>query len=299
MTRQTIKGARALVTGATGGIGQAIARALHAEGAELVLSGRRTEVLEPLAKELGATVIAADLANLDDVGRLLKESGAIDILVANAALPASGALLEYTHEEILRNVSVNLTVPILMARDTAEAMAGRGHGQIVMIGSVSGKTASSQSSMYNATKFGLRGFSLALRQDLADQGVGVSLVEPGFVRDAGMFVEAQGKLPKGVRTVTPEQVAKKVIKRSSAIVPRSWSHRSSCEAVQPSVRSSRRCRPSFRRPAVARPSSSRWSETSAPSAEPQSSGRKRRSPTSPSACRNASVSAAIHHSMTS
>lgn len=211
MTRQTIKGARALVTGATGGLGQAIARALHAEGAELVLSGRRTEVLEPLAKELCATVIAADLANLDDVSRLLKESGAIDILVANAALPASGALLEYTHEEILRNVSVNLTVPILMARDTAEAMVGRGHGQIVMIGSVSGKTASAGSSMYNATKFGLRGFSLALRQDLAGQGVGVSLVEPGFVRDAGMFVEAQGKLPKGVRTVTPEQVAKKVV----------------------------------------------------------------------------------------
>ena len=212
MTRQTIKGARALVTGATGGIGQAIARSLHTQGAELVLSGRRTEVLEPLARELGATVIAADLADLDDVARLLEEAGPIDILVANAALPASGALLEYTHEEILRNVSVNLTVPILMARDMAESMVDRGHGQIVMIGSVSGKTASAQASMYNATKFGLRGFSLALRQDLAGRGVGVSLVEPGFVRDAGMFVEAGGKLPRGVRTVTPEQVAKKVVK---------------------------------------------------------------------------------------
>ncbi|GAA3514856.1 SDR family NAD(P)-dependent oxidoreductase [Aeromicrobium panaciterrae] len=212
MTRQNIKGARALVTGATGGIGQAIARALHAQGAELVLSGRRTDILEPLAKELGAQVIVADLADLDDVARLLRESGSLDILIANAALPASGALLEYTHEEILRNVSVNLTVPILMARDTAEAMVGRGHGQIVMIGSMSGRTASASASMYNATKFGLRGFSLALRQDLAGHGVGVSLVEPGFIRDAGMFVEAGGKLPRGVRTSTPQQVAKGVVK---------------------------------------------------------------------------------------
>jgi short-subunit dehydrogenase len=212
MSRLKIKGSRALVTGATGGIGQAIARALAAEGADLVLSGRRVEVLEPLAKELGAQVVAADLSDLADVARLLTEAGPLDILVANAALPASGDLLEYSHEQILRNVSVNLTVPILMARDTAEAMIGRGHGQIVMIGSMSGKTASAQASMYNATKFGLRGFSLALRQDLAGKGVGVSIVEPGFVRDAGMFVEAEGKLPKGVRTVTPEQVARKVVK---------------------------------------------------------------------------------------
>ncbi|MDR7086126.1 short-subunit dehydrogenase [Aeromicrobium panaciterrae] len=212
MTRQTIKGARALVTGATGGIGQEIARALHAEGAELVLSGRRAEILEPLAKELGAQVVIADLADLDDVARLLKEAGPLDILVANAALPASGLLLEYTQEQILRNVSVNLTVPILMARESAAGMSERGHGHIVLIGSVAGKAASAGASMYNATKFGLRGFSLALREDLASANVGVSIVEPGFVREAGMFIEADGKLPPGVRTVSPQQVAKKVVK---------------------------------------------------------------------------------------
>ncbi len=211
MTHQTIKGARALVTGATGGIGQEIARALRAEGAELVLSGRRTEILEPLAEELGATVVAADLADLADVKRLLQEAGPIDILVANAALPASGLLLEYTEEQILRNVSVNLTVPILMARDSAAGMTERGHGHIVLVGSVAGKAASAGASMYNATKFGLRGFGLALREDLAPAGVGVSIVEPGFVRDAGMFVEADGKLPRGVRMVSPQQVAKKVV----------------------------------------------------------------------------------------
>ena len=212
MTRQTIKGARALVTGATGGIGQEIARALHAEGAELVLSGRRAEILEPLATELGAQVILADLADLGDVARLLKETGPLDILVANAALPASGLLQEYTQEQILRNVSVNLTVPILMSQDSAAGMVQRGHGHIVLIGSVAGKAAAAGASMYNATKFGLRGFALALREDLAAEKVGVSIVEPGFVRDAGMFVEADGKLPPGVRTVSPQQVAKKVVK---------------------------------------------------------------------------------------
>ncbi|MEO6605787.1 MAG: SDR family NAD(P)-dependent oxidoreductase [Aeromicrobium sp.] len=211
MTRQTIKGARALVTGATGGIGQEIARALHAEGAELVLSGRRKEILEPLAKELGAKVVLADLANLDDVARLLAEAGPIDILVANAALPASGLLLEYNQEQILRNVSVNLSVPILMAHDSAKGMVERGHGHIILIGSVAGKAASAGASMYNATKFGLRGFALALREDLAAHKVGVSIVEPGFVRNAGMFIEADGKLPPGVRTVSPQQVAKKVV----------------------------------------------------------------------------------------
>lgn len=212
MTRQTIRGARALVTGATGGIGKEIARALHAEGAELVLSGRRTEILEPLAKELGAQVIVADLADLDDVARLLEEAAPLDILVANAALPASGLLQEYTQEQILRNVSVNLTVPILMAQHSSAGMAVRGHGHIILIGSVAGKAAAAGASMYNATKFGLRGFALALREDLAHDGVGVSIIEPGFVRDAGMFVEADGKLPPGVRTVTPGQVAAKVVK---------------------------------------------------------------------------------------
>jgi short-subunit dehydrogenase len=207
-----IRGLRALVTGATGGIGQAIARALAAEGAELVLTGRRLDVLEPLAAELGATVVAADLSDLGEVARLLSEAGDVDILVANAALPGSGNVLDYTHEQILRSITVNLEAPILMARDSAEAMVARGRGHIVMIGSVSGKIASADASLYNATKFGLRGFSLGFRQDLAPHGVGLSLVEPGFVRDAGMFVESGGTLPKGLRTVTPEAVARKVIK---------------------------------------------------------------------------------------
>ena len=206
-----IRGSRALVTGASGGIGQAIARALAAEGVELVLSGRRLDVLEPLAAELGATVVAADLSDLDQVGQLMEQAGEIDILVANAALPASGALLEYSRGQILRNLAVNIEAPILMARNAGEAMVARGRGHIVMIGSVAGKVASGNAAMYNATKFGLRGFALGFRQDLAPLGVGMSLVEPGFVRDAGMFAESGGQLPAGVRTVSPDDVATKVV----------------------------------------------------------------------------------------
>jgi len=90
-------------------------------------------------------------------------------------------------------------------------MTARKRGRIVMIGSVSGIAPSVASSLYNAAKFGIRGFTLGFRQDLEGTGVGISLVEPGFVRDAGMFVESGGKLPKGVRTVSPEDVARAVV----------------------------------------------------------------------------------------
>lgn len=204
----SLRAARVLLTGATGGIGHAIARALSAEGAHLTLSGRRTDVLAPLAAELGAASVAADLAVPADVDRLLDEAGRVDVLVANAALPGAGALLEIDEDQIDRNLAVNLRAPIVMARRVAGPMVERGSGHIVLIGSLSGLTASPATSMYSATKFGLRGFALGFRQDLHGTGVGVSHVLPGFVRDAGMFVESGMQLPKGVRTVSPEDVAR-------------------------------------------------------------------------------------------
>lgn len=207
-----LRGARALLTGATGGLGHAIARALHRRGAELVLTGRRTDVLEPLAAELGATSIAADLADATEVDRLLAEAGTVDVLVANAALPASGPLLEYSAEQVRRALAVNLEAPILLSRAVAAPMVERGRGHVVLVGSVAGIAASAKTPLYNATKFGLRGFALGFRGDLRGTGVGVSIVEPGFVRDAGMFVEGGGELPRGVRTVSPEDVAVGVLR---------------------------------------------------------------------------------------
>jgi short-subunit dehydrogenase len=201
-----------LVTGATGGIGQAIARALAARGATLTLSGRRADVLESLAAEVGGVAIACDLSRREDVDRLLDQTPAVDVLVANAALPASGILTELTQEQIDRMLEVNLRAPIALARALAPGMIERGRGHMVFVSSLSGKAASPASSIYSATKFGLRGFALAAREDLQHHGIGVSVVLPGFIRDAGMFAEAAIELPRGVGTRSPEDVAAGVIR---------------------------------------------------------------------------------------
>lgn len=201
-----------LLTGASGGIGHAIARALAARGAQLVLTGRRADVLEPLAKEVGGRALALDLADRDAVPRLVEEAGDVEILIANAALPASGTLDDYSLEQIDRALEVNLRAPIALAKLLSEPMARRGHGHLVFISSLSGKAAAPGSSLYSATKFGLRGFALGLREDMRDPGVGVSTVFPGFIRDAGMFAEAGVKLPRGVKTRSPEDVAAGVVR---------------------------------------------------------------------------------------
>ncbi|MGM1060998.1 SDR family NAD(P)-dependent oxidoreductase [Saccharothrix sp. Mg75] len=206
-----VRGMTALVTGASGGLGQAIARRLADEGATLVLTGRRVAELERVADATGARVVVADLADPADVTRLAEEAGEVDVLVANAALPANGPVLDFTPEQVKRALAVNLEAPITLTHALVPGMVARGHGHVVHIGSLAGKVASAYSALYNASKFGLRGFSLGLREDLRGTGVGVSVVEPGVVRDAGMFVEAGGVAPKGVRTVSPEQVADAVL----------------------------------------------------------------------------------------
>lgn len=206
-----LRGSRALVTGATGGIGHAIARALASRGAGLVLTGRRTDVLEPLAAETGGTALASDLSDRAAVDRLLDDAGDVDVLIANAALPGSGPLLEYEPEQIDRALDVNLRAPIMLARALVPRLLERGRGHLVFVSSLSGKAISPGASIYCATKFGMRGFALALREDLVGTGVGVSVVYPGFISDAGMFAESGTELPPFVGTRTPEQVADGVI----------------------------------------------------------------------------------------
>jgi short-subunit dehydrogenase len=199
------------VTGATGGIGQAIARAFASRGAALVLTGRRGEVLAPLAAETGGRALACDLASRPEVVRLIEDAGEVDVLVANAALPASGSLLAYDEDAVDRALEVNLRAPIALARAFAPGMVERGRGHLVFIASLQGRAATPNSSLYVATKFGLRGLALALREDLRTAGVGVSVVMPGFIRGAGMFADSGVRLPFGVGTRTPEQVAAAVI----------------------------------------------------------------------------------------
>jgi uncharacterized protein len=202
----------ALITGANGGIGCAIARALRHSGVNLVLSGRRPETLTDICAETKARTVIADLQNRDDVRKLMADAGDIDVLILNAALPASGPLLEFSEDQICRAMDVNLTVPILMARDYAEKMVARGRGHIVFISSISGKVAARGTSIYSATKFGMRGFAMGLREDLHGTGVGVSTIFPGFIRDAGMFHNTGVKLPAGAGTRTPEDVANAVLR---------------------------------------------------------------------------------------
>jgi short-subunit dehydrogenase len=211
-----LRGSSVLLTGATGGIGHAIARDLHGAGASLILTGRRTDVLEPLAAEVGGKATAVDLADRAAVDRLIEQAADVDVLVANAAVPASGDALAFSVEQIDRALEVNLRAPVILSRVLGERMAARGRGHIVLISSLSGKSGQAQSAIYSATKFGLRGFGQGLRGDLAPRGVGVSVVFPGFIRDAGMFHDSGAKLPKGVGTSTPEQVAAAVVRAITA-----------------------------------------------------------------------------------
>jgi short-subunit dehydrogenase len=213
-----IVGRTALLTGATGGLGRAIARGLAGAGATLVLSGRREEDLLALAESLPGDdhrVAVADLAEDGEAERLAAAAAGVDILVANAGLPGAGWLAEFSAEEVKRALRVNLEAPMLLARALFPEMLERGSGHLVFVSSLSGKSASPRTSVYNATKFGLRGFALGLRTDLGPRGIGVSLVSPGFVRDAGMFADAGSKTPPLMGTTTPEAVADAV---RSAIV---------------------------------------------------------------------------------
>jgi short-subunit dehydrogenase len=210
-----LAGRSALLTGATGGLGRAIAAALAGRGAKLVLSGRKAEALETLAAELPGgehRVLPADLAEPGAAERLAVDAGEVDILVANAGLPGAGLLTDFSPAQVMRALRVNLEAPMLMARALYPAMLERGSGHLVFVSSLSGKAASPRTSIYNATKFGLRGFAFGLRTDLGPKGIGVSVVSPGFVRDAGMFADAGAKPPPGMGTTTPQRVGAATVK---------------------------------------------------------------------------------------
>jgi short-subunit dehydrogenase len=210
-----LAGRTALLTGATGGLGRAIAKALAGRGATLVLSGRKGDALETLAAELpgeGHRALPSDLAEPGAAEKLAAEAGEVDVLIANAGLPGTGWLTDFTPEQVARALRVNLEAPMLMAQALFPSMIERGSGHLVFISSLSGKAASPRSAIYNATKFGLRGFALGLRTDLGPRGVGVSLVSPGFIREAGMFADSGAKPPPGMGTGTPQQVGAAVVK---------------------------------------------------------------------------------------
>lgn len=200
-----ISGSRVLLTGATGGLGRAIAKALDERGAHLLLTGREQNALEALAAELrSAEALAADLADRADVAALPGRAGQVDILVHNAGLPGSGRLDSFTPEEIDRVLDVNLRAGIMLTHALLPPMTARRHGHLVYMSSMAGKVPLVHASLYSATKFGLRGFAGALRDDLHRTGVGVSVVFPGPIAEAGLQADS------GVATPNPKRYPRDV-----------------------------------------------------------------------------------------
>lgn len=203
-----ITGARIAVTGAAGGLGATMVRVLADRGAHLVLTGRNEAALDALAAEVGAQVVVADLCDRTQVEHLASVVRTMDVLVLNAGVGNDTAVPDVTPADIDSVIDTNLRAPIQLAMPFVQHhVATRTPGSLVMIGSVAGVSTTPESRMYNATKFGLRGFALSLRQDLHDSPVAVTHVLPGFIRDAGMFVDAGTELPPGVRTRSPTDVA--------------------------------------------------------------------------------------------
>jgi len=189
--------------------------ALADRGAKLILSSRKTEELVKLARSLpggGHTTLTADLADERAALALLEQVGDIDVLVANAALPASGRLEGFSQDEIGRALRVNLESPVRMTRELLPHWQERGSGHFVFISSISGFASTPRASLYAATKFGLRGFALNLREDLRGSGVGVSVITPGAIREAGMFADSGAAPPPGIGTGTPQQVGNAVVR---------------------------------------------------------------------------------------
>ena len=209
-----LAGKTILLTGATGGLGRAIAAALASKGASLVLSSRKADELAALAESLpgdGHRHHVSDLAAEGAGAELVAAAGEIDGIVANAGIGANGKIDGYSAEQVETLVRVNLEAPIQMARVVAPSLRERGAGHIVFISSLAGKAATPRHALYAATKAGLRAFSLALRGDLARDGVGVSVVCPGFIREAGMFADSGDEPPMNLGTSSPQEVADAVV----------------------------------------------------------------------------------------
>jgi len=185
-----LEGKRALVTGATGGIGGAIATQLHGQGATVTLSGTREEKLQALAQKLGERVHVApcNLSDLDAVDELPKTAsaamGGLDILVANAGVTRDTLLLMLKPDAWDEVIKINLTAYYRLARASLRGMTKQRHGRIIGITSVVGVTGNAGQANYAASKAGMIGFSKSLAQEVASRNVTVNCIAPGFIETA-------------------------------------------------------------------------------------------------------------------
>ena len=181
-----LQGRTALVTGATGGIGGAIARALHAQGARLALSGTRPEALETLAAELGdCHALPCDLGDRPQLEMLVGQAesalGSLDILVNNAGITRDGLAVRMKDEDWDRVLSINLTSSFVLVRAALKGMMKRRYGRIIGITSIVGVTGNPGQTNYCAAKAGMIGMSKALAAEVASRGITVNCIAPGFI----------------------------------------------------------------------------------------------------------------------
>jgi 3-oxoacyl-[acyl-carrier protein] reductase len=218
-----LSGKAALVTGASGGIGGAVARALHAQGAIVCLSGTRSEALEQLRAALGerAHVVAARMDDAADIDRLAKEAeaamGRLDILVNNAGITRDNISMRMKDEEWEKVLQVNLTGTFRLTRAAMRGMMRRRFGRVINITSIVGVTGNPGQANYAAAKAGLIGMSKSLAQELASRSITVNCVAPGFIATpmTDVLSEDQKKailvrVPAD-RLGTPEEVAAAVV----------------------------------------------------------------------------------------
>jgi 3-oxoacyl-[acyl-carrier protein] reductase len=189
----SLTGKTALVTGATGGIGGAIAKAMHAQGATVAISGRQVDKLEALKAELGdrCVVVPCDLANKEQVGKLIDEAvkalgGRLDILVNNAGLTKDNLFMVMKDEQWDQVIAVNLTSTFMLCRAATRHMlrSKTGYGRIINISSVSGVIGNPGQGNYAASKAGMIGMTKSLSHEVAERGITANCIAPGFIKTA-------------------------------------------------------------------------------------------------------------------
>jgi 3-oxoacyl-[acyl-carrier protein] reductase len=223
-----LTGQKSLVTGASGGIGGAIARALHAQGATVLLAGTRREALDALAGELGdrAHVLTADLSRPDEPDRLVKEAeaalGQIDILVNNAGITRDGLAMRLRDEDWQAVLDVNLTAGFKLIRAALRGMLRRRHGRIVSITSVVGVAGNPGQANYAASKAAMIGMSKSIAAEVAARGITVNCVAPGMITTAmtdKLTDEQRARMAVAIpadRFGAPDDVAASVVYLASA-----------------------------------------------------------------------------------
>lgn len=186
-----LSGKKALVTGASGGIGGAIAKALHAQGADVALSGRNEAALNKLASEIGnerVHIIVGDLNTAEAADAVIKSAeekmGQVDILVNNAGLTKDGLFMRMKDEDWQVVQDVNLTAPFRLIRAAIRGMMKRRYGRIINITSVVGVTGNPGQANYCASKAGMIGMSKSMAQEVANRGITVNCIAPGFIATA-------------------------------------------------------------------------------------------------------------------